>query len=371
MAAVMASFAQAASYFRGTGGPILYAGTAFGPFVGFETGWVLYLGRASAIAANTNLMVSYLAVFVPGVDSGAGRVAALAVFLGGLTAVNLFGLRQGVRTLYGLSVLKLTPLLLFVLVGLAHARPAALAELELPDYGTFGGAVVLVFYAFIGFEGALIPAGESRDPQRDMPRALLWTLGVTTVAYVLIQAVCVMVLPELATSDKPLAAAAGELVGPLGVTVMSLAAIVSIYGNNASSMLTAPRMTYAMARDGHLPRFLAAVHPRWSTPHASILLYGGLTFALSISGGFAWLAGMSTLTRLVGYGLCVAALPRLRRRFGADAGAFRLPGGLAVPGAAILVCAWLLTQVDPDALYLAIGFLLLGALLYAGSRRRA
>jgi amino acid transporter len=208
MAAVMAAFAQAASYFRGTGGPILYTRTAFGRLVGFETGWVIYLGRVTALAANTNLMVTYLGVFVPGIDDGAARLAALFVILGVLTGLNLVGLRQGIGTLFTLTVLKLLPLLLFVLIGLAHLRPAALAELELPTYRDFGSATILLFYAFIGFEGALIPAGESRDPQRDMPRALLWTLGVTTLAYVLIQAVCVMVLPDLATSDKPLAAAA-------------------------------------------------------------------------------------------------------------------------------------------------------------------
>jgi amino acid transporter len=252
-----------------------------------------------------------------------------------------------------------------------HARPGVLLDVELPDYGTFGSATVLIFYGFIGFEGALFPAGESRDPQRDMPRALLWTLGGTTLIYVLVQAVCVMVLPDLATSEKPLAAAAAELVGPLGAAVMGAAAIVSIYGNNASSILTAPRMTYAMARDGGLPRFLAAVHPRWRTPHWSIVAYGVLTFGLAISGSFVWLAGMSTLTRLVGYGLCVAALPRLRRRFGAEAGAFHLPGGFVIPAVALVVCAWLLTQCELDALYVTLAFLLLGALLYAGSRRRA
>lgn len=372
MATVMASFAQAASYFRGTGGPILYTRTAFGPLVGFETGWVLYLGRVTALAANTNLMVNYLGVFVPGISEGPTRIVALFTILAVLTGLNLVGLRQGVRTMYTLTLLKLLPLLLFVLIGIAHARPGVLGDMELPTYDNFSAATILLFYAFIGFEGALIPGGESRDPQRDMPRALLMTLGVTALVYIAIQAVCVMVLPDLATSDKPLAAAAAEMIGPIGATVMGLTAIISVTGNSAASILTAPRMTYAMSRDRCLPAFLSAVHPRWSTPYWSVLLYGGLAFALSVPGSFAGLAGMSTLTRLIGYGLCIAALPTLKRRFGAQVGALRLPGGFAIPALGLGVCAWLLVQaikVKSDALGLTAGFIVGGALLFAWSRR--
>jgi basic amino acid/polyamine antiporter, APA family len=369
MSALLLSFGQAASFFRGTGGPILYTQAAFGSFVGFQTGWVLYIGRATSLAANSNLLATYVAQFAPGADKGTAFVGLVFSICALLAAVNVLGIRQGMRSVYVITVAKLVPLLLLVVVGLTYLSPTAFETAELPSYGNFGESALLLFYAFVGFEGSLIPAGEARNPRVDIPRALILTGVVTTLLYVLIQTVCIAALPTLAETKRPLADAAGVMMGRAGALFISAGAVVSIAGNMAASVLTAPRMTYAMALDRGLPRWFAAVHNVYLTPHVSIVFYGAIVFVMAISGTFASLAGMSTLTRLVGYAACVASLPLLKRKFGEPEGFYRLPGGYAIPAVAFGVCVWLASQVDPFALLVTLGFIVAGTLLYTIARR--
>lgn len=370
MATVMLSFAQAASYFDATGGPILYTWTAFGPFVGFQTGWILYVGRATSIAANVNLLATYLGSLIPGADVGPGRLAVLILTVVVFTAINFVGVKSSVGTIAAITILKLAPLVVLIFVGVTWIRGEAVVPDGLPSYSSFGEAMLLIVYAFIGFEGALIPAGETRQPERSIPIALIVTGLATTMLYVLVQSVAASVLPDLASSKRPLADAAGAIFGAVGILAITLAAAVSILGNTAASMLTAPRMTYAMARYGTLPSPLAAVHERFLTPHISILLYGVLSLGLALSGTFAWLAGMSSLARIIGYGLCIATLPRLKARFGDRPGALRLPGGMVIPLLAFLVCIWLVMQTKLDAVLVTAGFVATGTLMYALSQRR-
>ena len=214
MATLMLSFAQASSYFQGTGGPILYAGTAFGPFVGFQTGWLLYAGRATAIAANANLFATYLGTYIPAVNDAAGRMLVI-VGIGVLfAALNVTGVKQGMGAILAISVAKFVPLAVFVLVGLTYVRPAMFADMTVPSFGTLGEAALIVFYAFVGFEGALVPAGESKDPRRDLPKALFVTALGGTLLYIGIQIVSVALTPDLAGSTRPLADAAAVFMGP-------------------------------------------------------------------------------------------------------------------------------------------------------------
>lgn len=371
MSTVMLTFAQASSYFQGTGGPILYTQTAFGPFAGFQTGWLLYVGRATSLAANANLLATYLGAFVPGADQGAGRVAVIVALALLFAALNVVGVRQGIGSVMALTVLKFIPLVVFGAIGLAWLRPEAFAGAALPGYTTFGEAVLLVFYAFIGFEGALIPAGESKNPKRDMPRALVATAGIATLLYVLVQTVAVGVLPDLAASKRPLADAAGVMLGAAGVYMISAGAVISILGNYAASVLSAPRMTYALARDGSLPRWFALVHERFRTPHVSVIFYCALAVTVGLTGTFAELAVMSSLARLLGYAATIATVPRLRKMFGAEETAFRLPGGLAIPVTAFAICLWLVSQVKWEAVWKTGILVAVGAILYLSSRRLA
>jgi len=372
MAPVMLSFGEVASYFRGTGGPILYTRTAFGSIVGFQTGWALYVGRLSAVAANINLLLSSVSYFWEPADNGIVRMLLLLLICTGLTWVNVTGTRQAMRSVGVLTVLKFLPLAVLVGSAVAWLDSAAFwpSAPRMPAQSELGAAVLLLIYAFVGWESALIPAGETRNPQRDMPRALVSALIVTTALYVIVQAVSVAALPGLAQSSRPLIDVGGVLLGPVGALLLAAGVVVSVGGNVASAMFSAPRLTYALARGGALPAWFGAVHSRFLTPHRSVMFFGVVVFALAVLGSFTWLAGISVLTRVLIYLLCIGTIPSLRRRFAGLPGHVRLPGGLAIPLAAIGLCLLLLTQVRLEALLVTALFLAVGTLLYlCGSRR--
>ncbi len=370
MTPVILTFGEAASYFRGTGGPILYAKTAFGPLVAFQTGWAFYFARATGLAANINLLIASIALFWPAAGDGPTRIALLCLIIGGLTWVNVTGTGGAMRTVGVLTVLKFVPLLCLVIWGLPslHTDIFVAPVLQLPDGSAFGAALVLMVYAFVGFESALVPAGEARDPTRDMARALTLSLVIVTLLYFLIQAVSVSVLPDIATSERPLVDAANTLIGSGGAILLTAGVIASVAGNMAGAMFSTPRMTYAMARERHLPAAFEYVHPRYLTPSVSVMAFGGLVLALAVTGSFVWLAGISVLTRLLIYLVCIGAIPTMRSRLSGEPGAFQLPGGYAVPIFAALVCIGLLTQVAFDAWLVTLVFLAVGSALYALTR---
>ena len=369
MLTVVLSFAQAASYFRGTGGPVLYAKTAFGSFVGFQTGWLLYIGRVTALAANSNALVNYGGLLWDGLAEGFGRALGIVVCFVFFTTVNTVGVRRGMAATNFLTILKLLPLLLFIAVGISYIKPQEIVGAAPLPVGTLAGTLLLVVYAFVGFEGAVVPAGESKSPRLDIPRALLLTLGFTGVLYIIIQAICVAVLPEGTATKTPVADVARLMVGAPGAWIMTLAAFLSIAGNISSIMVTAPRMTYAMARDKTLPVWFAKVHQSHQTPTTSIIFLGVVGLALALTGTFVWLAIMSSLARLIGYGVCVAALPKLKKKFAAGATAFNLPGGLLIPAIALLLCVWLAAQADARSWGMTAAFMVAGTVLYLATRK--
>lgn len=369
---VVLCFAELSSYFRGTGGPILYIGTAFGKFAGFQAGWAFYFARATAFAANINLLVASIAYFWEPAGDGAIRILLLALIVFLLTVPNVLGTRHAMRSIGILTVLKILPLLMLVIAGLAWLDPAAFPVTATPPPGVLdiGSAVLLVIYAFVGWEAAVVPAGETRDPARDMPRALLLAMGVVTLIYVLIQAVAVAVLPNLAGADSALIEVGAVLFGPAGAVLLTVGVVISIGGNVASTMVTAPRLTYSLAREGSLPAWFGEVHAEHRTPARSIVAFAVLVFLLSLYGGFIWLAAMSSLVRVLIYMACIASMPRLRRAFGHAPARFRLPGGWLVPGAAFAVSAALLLQTEPASVIVTAGFLLAGSGLYVYVRRK-
>jgi len=366
IAPVMFAFAELSSRFHGTGGPVAYTRLAFGPLVSFQVGWAFYLARATALAANLNLLLTTLAFFVPGVDAGGARVAALFAILVVLTAVNVVGTRQAIGSVGLLTVLKLLPLGVLVLWGAPELDRWAMAvtSAPVPDGAAWSAATLLLLYAFVGFESGLIPAGEARSPARDMPRALLVNLAIVTILYVLIQSVCFSVLDDVGTSERPLVDAAERLFGPVGIVAMTAGVIASVGGNLAGAMFSTPRMTYALALDGQLPRAFAWVHPRYRTPVLSVAFFGLLVLGLAVSGSFAWLAATSVLIRLLIYLACIGAIPRVRREFGGRERSY------AVPALGVVLCLWLLLQVSMQSVLATAGLLVAGLALYGAEQWR-
>ena len=368
---VVLCFSRAASFVSDTGGPIQYAGQAFGPFAGFQTGWLTYIGRLSALGANVKLMVIYAGWFWAPLESGLAHNLAVALMFTILATSNVLGVRRSMAVVYLFSAMKLAPLLLLVMVGLSHVQPGLLIESGLPEISTFGETVLVLLYAFVGFESAVVLAGEARDPRRDIPRALTITVLTITVFYFLIQWISISALPGLADSTTPLADVAAVVLGASGAALLTFGAVFSIGGNCSAAMLSAPRMTYALARMGSLPQWFGQVHPRFHTPVNSIVFYAVAALGLALSGSFVWLAVVSTLARLLAYILSVAALPVLERTMEPTADQFRLPGGYTIPVVALVLCLWLITYASLTAWLTTVGFFLLGTGLYFASGKQS
>jgi amino acid transporter len=367
---VVLSFARAASFFRDTGGPIQYAGMAFGPFAGFQTGWLTYIGRLSAIGANISLMVTYAGWFWEPLSAGAGHQVGVAIMFVLLATFNIIGVRQSMAVVFLFSALKLLPLFLLILMGLLHLQPGILLEGDMPLSGSLGETLLVLLYAFVGFESAVVPAGEARNPRRDIPRAITLTVLTITVIYFLIQLVSVSVLPELSSSKTPLSDVAKVLLGATGAALLTLGAVFSIGGNCSASMLSAPRMTYALARLGLLPDWFGRIHPRTRTPLNSIVFYAVLGLVLALSGSFIWLAVVSTLARLLSYILGGRRIIKQERRIETTPDQFQLRGGYFVPGLALLLCLWLTTFASATAWLTTAAFFVLGSILYLASSRK-
>jgi APA family basic amino acid/polyamine antiporter len=364
-------FAQAASYFDRAGGAYLYTREAFGDFVGFQVGWMTWLSRVVSVAALAAGLAQALAQLSPAL-AGTVPAAVIALFgIGLVTAVNWIGVQSGARFAAALVVVKLLPLALLVGLGVFHLDPAALRIEQWPPPSSFAAAALLLLFAYGGFENAPAAAAEYRQPQRDLPFALIATIAIVTTVYVAIQAVAIGLLPELAQSTAPLAEAAERLGGAPAVWLLTLGAAVSILGTMGSSTLFGPRYLYALAEDGYGPRGLAAVHPRWRTPHVALAVQGGLALLLALTGSFVELALLSVIARLATYIGTSAALLVLIPRYRHRPEALQLPGDRLIPVLALLISLGLLASASAKHLAAGAIAVLIGSLIWWARRRHS
>lgn len=341
---IILCFTEVSSRFTETGGPYLYARTAFGPAIGFQVGWMNWLARISAYATNCNLLVVYLSFFWPAGGSGIRRAAVITVLTLILTVINYLGVRDAAVTSNFFMVAKLLPLILFVAAGLFFLTPENFTLGAAPSYGSFSTAVLLLVYAFTGFENATVPTGEIVNPRRNLPIAILIAISIVTVIYILIQAVSIGTLPNLGGTERPLADAAAIFLGPIGASIIAAGAITSIIGNLNVNLLTSPRIPFAMSSRGELPKVLSAVHSKFRTPHIAIVLSGILMLALTLSSSLIYALTVSTIARLLAYAATCIALPTLRHKRDAPPAHFTVPGGTIISVVAVLLSIWLLSN---------------------------
>ena len=369
---VVLTYSELASYFRESGGPVLYTQAAFGPLAGFTAGWFLYLSRMAAFAANATVMAIYLGSIWPWFADGAGRALVIVSVTVALTWANFVGVRDGVRTIGVITLFKIVPLLLLILIGLPHVTGDALFPDSLPGIEDPGATMLLLIYAFVGFEAGTITAGETNRPRHTIPRALVGTVVATGIFYFLIVLVYVAVSPATGTAQATLVDIGRVLAGTVGALVITAAAVFSIGGNLASIMLTVPRLTFALSEKHMLPGWFGRVHDRYNTPGNSIVFLGALSMAFALTGTFEKLAVASSLMRLIVYLLCIAALPIVRR--GADeearSRAYRLPGGYGIPVIAFVLCVWIAAQSNWESLRLTGILFAAGLILYVVARIR-
>ncbi len=364
-------FAEVGSRYQDTGGPYLYASDTFGPVVGFEVGWLMWVTQLGGFAAVANLFVNYVGWFAPVVTAGAWRIALIAALVALLATVNILGVRRAAAVNNVLTLGKLIPLALFVVVGIFFVDVRLLIPSVVPTAGAMSGAVLLAIYAFSGFEVLGVPSGEVRDPARTVPFALLAGLAVVALIYTGVQVVAVGTLPDLAASARPLADAAERTFGRVGAFVMVVGALLSTLGVAHAILLAAGRMPFAMAERKQLPAGIAAVHPRFRTPHVGLLVSAAGMLLFTIVTTFTSAVTITVGLRVIIYIVTCAALPVLRRRAGRAPGAFVAPAGSVLAVCCVLIAIGLLASRPRADIIQLVAVVVVGLAVWAGVTRLA
>jgi basic amino acid/polyamine antiporter, APA family len=372
MAVIVACYAEVASQFAQTGGTYIYCRAAFGRLTSLEVGWMFMLSRLTACAANANLLVIYLAEFWPKAAQPAARLTVITLLLGILLLVNYRGVRTGTLVSNFFVVAKLAPLAMICLAGgyylVAHGWISSSAPAA--SVSTWRDVILLLFFAYGGYEAAMNPMGEARNPKRDAPFALFAALAIITLIYVLIQWAVVGLLPASLHTDRPLAEVARVLLGHGGAALVAAGALVSVYGYLSANFLTGPRAIFAFAEQGDFPRRFADVHRDYKTPYVSIVIFALVCWLLALFGSFAWNVTLSAVARLFYYGAVCAALPVLRRKQ-PGAAWFRLPAGPGFAVLGVVICLVLLTGVDFSKTLILFATIAIAAFNWLAVRNRA
>ena len=363
MATVTFCFASLASLTDRSGGPQRFVTDVFGNFPGFQVGLLFYFSRMVSYAANITVLMAYAAALWPALGEGILRSSAITFILGAITALNVVGIRRVVAALGVMTLLKLLPLI--VLIGVAAIAAPGTGPVVLPQFSAVEGVALAAIYAFTGSENATIPAGETNDPKRAMPRALLTSLAIVTLIYFGLQ-YAYSSSPIAGTgSDAPLAALAGYYAGEIGSLLIAATAIVSVLANSIAGHTCASRMTASLSDDRLIPGWFGQVS-RWGTPANSIVVFGTGALLFALSGTFVTLAVSSTLARIIIYITSISALPRLRQSAGLRP--VTVPIGLA-SSVALTFCVWATFQSSREQWALIGAFLLVGTFFFFLARR--
>ena len=367
MCLFVTSFAMAGSRVSLTGGLYAYVETAFGRYIGFLAGVLYFLTAILAISGVVGLIGISVGGLIPPLATETGRfMVILFVFLF-LASINIRGVRTGARAVEAVTLIKLAPLIIFVIAGIFFIRPEALAWPGWPGSEPLGRSVLQLIFAFVGVEVALVPSGEVKQPARTVPRAIFIALGITTLLYVLIQLVALGVLGnDLGKSgDAGLAEAAARFLGNAGRTLMLAGLAISAFGFATSDILSSPRILFAFGRDAFIPKWFAHVHPRFHTPYVAIITYAAIAFTLSFSSTFQRLAILSNMAVLLLYVLCcLAALELNRRDIRSDGTPFKFPGAILAPILAIVVIIWILAHAKRDEFEVTAACIAAASILY-------
>lgn len=374
MALIVTSFAIAGSRVSLTGGLYAYVEVAFGSYIGFLAGVLLWLTNVLAVAGVASAVAAAIGSIAPFAQQGFGRSLVLFLIFSSLAFINIRGVRAGARTVATMTVAKLLPLLVFIIVGFFFIKPEALGWSVWPARESVGQTVLLLIFAFMGIELALVPSGEVKNPSRTVPKSIFLALAITTVIYMAIQLVAQGVLgADLAkyVDGAPLAEAASRFMGNAGRSLILVGTAISAFGYVSGDVLASPRTLYVFGQRRILPAKMGEVHPRFRTPHIAIAVHGVIAFALAVSSTFQYLAILSNIAALLLYLLCCsAAFELVRRNVRADGEPFSFRGQQIIPVVALVVVLWILSHATLNEFLVAGIVLAVGSLLYGVSRMR-
>ncbi len=360
-------FAEVGSRFDKTGGPYLPARAAFGRFVGFEVGWMMWFTRVTSQASVANGLALALAFYWPALATGTPRATLIASLTIAVTWINIRGIKQSSWVVNALTIGKLAPLALFIIAGIWYIDPSHFATMPAVTREQVSSAAILLIFAYGGYEVTGVLAGEAANPRKDVPFAFIATLTVVSIVMSLTSFVATGVLPDLASAKTPLADGAAVFLGVTGALLISAGAAISMTGNNMGQILNGSRTIFALAENGDLPRWFARVHPRYQTPSNAILFTAVVALTLALTGSFVALAAVSAIARLVMYlAVCASTLVLRTRVPSGDVGPaqFTVPLGPVVPVLASLVALGILAGASQAQLTAGAAALAAGAVLF-------
>jgi len=360
---IILCFAEVSSRFDKTGGPYLYALSSFGRLPAFLTGWLLLLTRFITYAALINLLVTYLSVFSPWFEFRSSRIMTIFLLTLFLAYINHIGVRNSTRVNNFLTIAKLLPLLLFTIVGFFFINAENYVVKKVPDFSSFSSTVLLLVFAFGGFESVLVNSGEVKNPEKNLPFALLLAALIIAIIYMSVQIVSIGTLPTLGGSKKPLAEAAGLFAGKTGATIIAFGAMLSVAGTLNAIMLVGSRLPFAFSEENQFPKLFSFIHPKYKTPTWSLLLFMGVTIIISLSYSFIQAASISAITRVMIYAIVCTTLIILRKKRPGQTAFFKIKYGNIIAVLGILVSLWLLSsatlkQLEHVGIAIGIGLLI-------------
>lgn len=360
-------FAEVGSRFEKTGGPYLPARAAFGRFIGFEVGWMLWFTRVTSQASVANGLALALAFYWPSLATGAPRMSLIAALTIALAWINVRGIKQSSWVVNGLTIGKLAPLAIFIMAGVWYINPSHFAAMPAVSQQQLSSALILLIFAYGGYEVTGVLAGEAANPRRDVPFAFVATLITVSVVMTLTSLVATGVVPDLGASRTPIADGAALFLGASGALLVSIGSAISMTGNNMGQILNGSRTIFALAENGDLPKWFAKVHPSYQTPSNAILFTAVVALTLALTGSFVALAAVSAIARLVMYlAVCASTLVLRSRAPGGDVGRaqFTVPFGPVIPILASLVAMGILAGASQAQLTAGVSALLAGAVLF-------
>jgi basic amino acid/polyamine antiporter, APA family len=367
-AAIILCYIEIGSRVKTSGGSYAYVESAFGPFAGFVINWLFFFGWGIlSDAAVINFVADSLSVIFPVFSQPLVRAIFFFMLLGLMVIVNVRGAKQSVRVVAFVTIIKILPLFALIIFGLGHVNTNNLKWEHLPSLKAFGETALILFFAFAGFETSLNVSGEIKDPKRTVPRGLLWGGIAILLIYILIQTITVGILGTQISQfkDAPLAAVAERIVGPIGVTILLFAAVVSGLGTTNGDVLASPRLLFAGAKDGLFPKFLGKVHPKFATPYTAVITYAAVIFIFSVSGGFKQLAILASGALLLIYLAVVLALIKFRvKKIENAEKSFKVPAGLIIPIIAIGAILYVLSNLTNKEMISISAFVAVICLLY-------
>jgi len=370
-------FAQCAALLPKVGGPYAYAHAAWGPFAGFMVGWSLWLAEWMSLAVFPVAFTQYLMVFLPDLDL-ISQALVKVLFVVFLIATNVVGVKAAVRAIDLLTIVKLAPLIFFLVIGLSYvATNATVVSIHFfptnqppVGFGSFGSALVLIFWAYAGFEISTIPAEEIRDPSRTIPRAILVGISIVTAFYLATNIVLFAITPwDLLANDKaPLASATIAVLSSIpalaliGKAIVGGGALISVAGSDESGMIGTSRLGFALAADGLFPRVFARIHQRFKTPYLGIVIQAATALVAAIIGNLTMLIATSVFFMAIAYVATSASIYPLHKK--GQAGHFHLRGGWLIPSLGVVFSCYLITQCTITQIALGLALLLAGLPIY-------